>query len=389
MRLGWRIGPIGGVRLAVNLSWLIVFVLIVLALEGVRMFPVELPPLMRWAASAAVAVLFFASVIAHELVHAIVARRSGVPVDEIGLSIIGTQGQLERTAPTPRGELSIALSGPIVSLVVGGALLGLWLALPPAAAADPTGVVRQVVWLIGTSNLLLGAVNLLPGTPFDGGRAARALLWARTGDLMRASAIAASAGRLLAYGVVGIGLAWAATGDVLNGAWLALLGWFLSQASQMQHRRVEINRLVEGLSVGEVMEHDYAVIGPNLTLDTLLNQHAMGGATNVYPVTDEGRLLGAVEIERARRYPRQRWPQMRVGEVMTTADRLPRLTVVSSAMEALMIFDRSRATALPVTDVADRARLVGMLTRDGLLNVLRARRRRLDAAPDAPSEPAG
>jgi Zn-dependent protease len=379
VRPGWRIGPIFGVRVVLGLSWVIVFLLIVLALEALRVFPQELPPVVRWAGAAAVAVLFFGSVMAHEVVHAVVARRQGVDIDEVGLSIIGTQGQLERAAPTPRGDLAIALVAPLVSLVIGGLFAAAWFVLPAAEPGSALVVAREVVRLLALSNMLLGAINLLPGAPFDGGRAVRAVMWARS-DFVTGSRLAARVGRVLAYAVIALGLAWAATGQVLNGAWLALLGWFLNQAAVMQHRRVEVNRLVEGLSVGDVMQHEYAVVGPNLTLDTLLGQHEMGDGANVYPVTDEGRLLGAVEIERARRYPRQRWTELRVGEVMTKADRLPRLTVLSSALDALLIFDRSRATAIPVTDAADRSRLVGMLTRDGLLDVLRARRKRLDAA---------
>lgn len=388
MRLGWRIGPLFGVRLVISFSWLVVFVLIVLALEALRVFPQELPAIARWLAAAAVGLLFFTSVVVHELIHAVVARRHGVDVDEVGLSIIGTQGQLERQAATPRGELAIALVAPLASLGLGGLLAGLWFVLP--ASGEPgsaTVIAREVVRLLALTNALLGAINLLPGVPFDGGRAVRAVAWARRGDFMAASQLAARAGRLLAYLIIALGLAWAATGEVLNGAWLALLGWFLNQAAQMQHRRAEINRLVDGLSVGDVMEHEYAVVGPNLTLDTLLGQHELGATMNVYPVTEGDRLLGAVEIERARRYPRQRWPDLRVGEVMTGVERLPRLTVLSSALDALMIFDRGRASAIPVTDTADARRLVGMLTRDGMISVLRARRRRLEAGPDAAAEP--
>ena len=378
--MSWRSGPFYGVRIVVSASWLLIFALIVLALEALRVFPAEVPTALRWLAAAAVGVLFFMSVVGHELAHAVIARRYDVDVQEVGLSIVGTQGELERRAASPRGDLLIAVSGPLISLLVGGLLLGLALLLPAPRDVGPTaGLVRAVIALVGMANVLLGAVNLLPGAPFDGGRALRALLWARSGDVVTASRTASRAGRLLGYGMIGMGIAWAAFGQTLDGVWLAVLGWFLNQAAQAQQRRLEINRIVEGLSVGDVMEHDYAVIRPSLTLDTLLDQHALGSAARVYPVTEGGRLLGAIEIERVRRLPRQQWPSTRVSEVMTGADRLPRLTVLSTVMEALLLFDRSRAAALPVTDTADRHRLVGMLTRDGLLNVLRARRQRLDA----------
>jgi Zn-dependent protease len=372
---GWRIGPIFGVRLVVTLSWLIVFLLIVVSLEALRAFPAELPVELRWLAATAVGALFFVSVALHEIAHAVVARRAGVEVTDIGLGIIGTQGQLERQAATPRAEAAIALAGPLVSLLVGALLVGLWLLV--GRGEGELAVVGDVVWLVGISNVLLGALNLLPGFPFDGGRVVRAAWWARTHDFLRGSRLATVCGRLLGYGVIGVGLAWAATGEqnIINGAWLALVGWFLSQSARTHYRRLEVSRLVEGMSVGDVMEQEYSVIGPNLTLDTLLEQQEIEGTVAVYPVTDDGRLVGTVDIERVRRVPRQRWPSLRVGEVMTLADRLPPLTALSSVMDALFFFDRTRAPALPVVDSPATRRLVGMLTRDGLVDVLRARAR--------------
>jgi Zn-dependent protease len=380
--MGWRSPPILGVRLAIGVSWLIALVLIVVALEALRVFPVDLPAEVRWLAATAIALLFFASVALHELAHAVVARRVGVNVSEVGLGIIGTQGQLEREAATPRAEVAIALAGPLLSVVVGGLLVGLWLLVGRGEGA--LVVVGEIAWLVGVSNLLLGGVNLLPGHPFDGGRVVRALLWARTGSFLRGSKLASYAGRGLAYLTIAAGLAWAATGEVLNGAWLALLGWFLNQAARTHYRRLEVSRLVEGLSVGEVMEQEYEVVGPNLTLDTLLGQQALEGTTIVYPVTDGGRLVGTIDVDRARRLSPKRWPSLRVGEVMTIADRLPPLTALSSVMDALTFFDRTRAQALPVTDGPATRRLVGMITREGVIDALRARARH-DSATAEPA----
>ncbi|HEY7600811.1 MAG TPA: site-2 protease family protein [Candidatus Limnocylindrales bacterium] len=379
--MGWRSAPILGVRLYIGLSWLIVFGLIVIALEALGVFPAEVSTALRWLAAVAIALLFFASVAVHELAHAVVARRFGVDVSEIGLGIIGTQGQLERRAATPRGEMAIALAGPLLSLAIGSLAIIAWVMLGNAGDGSLT-IVADVLWLVGMSNVLLGALNLLPGFPFDGGRVVRAALWARTRDFLRSSRLASLAGRGVAYAVIAIGLLWAATGgqNILNGAWLALLGWFLNQAARMHYRRLEATQLVEGLSVGDVMDEQYAVVGPNLTLDTLLGQQEIEGTVAVYPVTDDGRLLGTLDVDRARRYPRQRWPTLRVGEVMTTAERLPSLTALSSVMEALTFFDRTRAQALPVIDSPATRRLVGMITREGLVDVLRRRRKATELA---------
>jgi Zn-dependent protease len=369
------VGPIAGVRVVVSTSWLIIAVIVVLVLEALGIFGPILAQPVRILLSVAVAGLFLISLGLHELAHALAARRLGVDVDEVGLSVIGTQGDLERRATSGRAEIAIALAGPLVSLPLGAVLVGLSLLAQPGG--DPWLVaVGHVAWLVGLANLLVGALNLLPGYPFDGGRLLRGIVWSRTGSFERASGVSLLAGRLLAYAVMGVGLALAmALPDrLIDAIWLVVLGWLFHQSNKLYQRRLEVERLVAGLQVGDVMEPNVPVVMPSLTIDALLAQYEQSKDTPVYPVTAGGVLVGAVDVGRARRLSHKARMSTRVEDLMTRLEKLTLLTAPTSVMDALASFDRSRAEALPVVDEAEPSRLVGILTRQGLVLALRARR---------------
>lgn len=373
MRAGFPIGRILGIGIRLHLSWIFVVALVV-----VFMGDSELPgaPLLdlplRWAAGIAIALLFFVSVLAHELAHALVARRWGLPVEELTLYVFGGSMTVDRQPPRPRAEAEIALAGPLLSLAVGAALFAGWW-LTTMVQGPLSSAAGWVALWVAMANVLLGGLNLAPGLPMDGGRIVRAAVWARTGDYVRGSRSAAASGRTIGLAIIAGGLAVAALGDVAIGLWLTITGWFLRQAAGLSYRRAEVGRLVEGVRVGELMDADVAVIGPNLTLDTLLDQHSMSGGVGLYPVTVDGALVGTVEVSRLRRVPRAEWSMTRVTEVMTVPDDAAALTVETAAMEALMRFERSRASAFPVVDKGNRRLLRGILTRDRLIEALQRR----------------
>jgi Zn-dependent protease len=373
VRTRLRVGPFFGVRVVVTISWLIVLVIIVVALEVLQVFPTELDLAARLLLGGAVGVLFLLSLATHELAHALVARRVGVAVSEVGLAVIGTQGQLEQRASTGRGEMAIAVAGPLLSLLVGGLIV--MLSLPLAEATDPWLLgVGGVLWLVGLSNLLIGGLNLLPGHPFDGGRLLRGAVLARSGDAVRANRLSLTAGRLLSYAMMGLGIALALTGRFIDGVWLVVLGWLLAQSNRLHARRMEVEQLVADLSVGEVMNEEFPIVPPSLTVDALLVQHEQRQDAFVYPVTQNDVLIGAVDITRVQRMPERDRMTTRIEDVMTPPDQLTTLTRQTSVMDALQLFDRNRVEAFAVVDAEAPRRLVGMLTRDGLIVSLRARR---------------
>jgi CBS domain-containing protein len=233
-------------------------------------------------------------------------------------------------------------------------------------------------WL-GLTNLLLCAFNLIPAFPMDGGRLLRAILWGTTKNFVRATRIASVIGRAFAYLVVFAGL-FISMVNLVDGIWLVLIGWFLNRAASFSYRRVALEQLVEGIRVRDVMESNVPVVSPNLTLDTLAEQHLMVGETGFYVVMAEGKLVGTIDIRQIRGVPRSQWTTARVGDVMVRGDKIQTITEPQPILDAVTRFEQSGASAIPVVAVDDARRLLGMLTRDGLLRAVQARARlRADA----------
>ncbi|MDQ3553116.1 MAG: site-2 protease family protein [Chloroflexota bacterium] len=376
-RSGVRLLTLFGVRITVHPSWLLIFALLVfwLATVGGPSAGSGLPDATRWLMAPIVALLFFGSVLVHELAHAYVARARGVHVDEVMLFIFGGAARLEREAPTPRSEIIITIAGPITSLVLGLALFGLGMLLRGMEGLL-LGVVAETLIGLGAINVLLAGFNLIPGFPMDGGRLLRAIIWAGTHDFLRATRLATLVGRAFAYLLIAAGVIIALRGGdgIVFGVWTALIGWFLHQASEQSYRRVELAHIVEGVAVSDVMDREYSVVSPNLTLDTFVDQHLLGSSgTSLYPVMVDGALVGTIELRQIRRIPRAKWLTTRVSDVMSRWEALWTLTEPQPAMDAVGHFQESDAQGIAVVDAQDRQRLTGVVTRDGLARALRLR----------------
>jgi len=375
-----RVGRIFGIEVRLHPSWIVIFLLVTvqLAIIGAPNGETQLPLVLRVVLAAAVSALFFASVLAHELGHALVGRRFGVAVNEILLFVFGGSARLEQEAPSPRAELVIGLAGPLVNLVLGVVCLVPWLllaaALGEAGTSDLVVAAGTLSFWVGVSNLFLAAVNLLPAFPLDGGRLLRGLAWALTGDFVRATRIASVIGRVLGWSLVGAGIVVAGGFDVLVGLWIVLIGWFLGQAAAGGYRRVAVEQLVKGLRVADVMLRDYPIVTQNLTLDTLEQQTDLAGSL-YYPVVLDGNLTGAVDLASIRRIPRGRRGTTRVADVMKHFEALVTVHELDPLWDAVLRFDASRVEGLPVVDPDDPKRLVGLVTRDSVFRTLRIRRK--------------
>jgi Zn-dependent protease len=382
-----RRGPILGVRLVIGPLGLAAYGLLALGISAIGV-PGS-PPLslgVGWLLGFSGALALFVSYVAHELTHAIVARRLGLPVEELELFMVGDRNRRAQESPSGRVEGLIAISGIALNLIVGALLVGVW-ALLPSGADDVSLFMRGLLWWSAAGNLAIAAINSVPAHPYDGGHVVRAILWAVTRDKLRATRMAANVGRAFAWTVILTGVLWAAlTGDLFLGLWLIVTGIFLMQSSRRQQRRLEISTVVEGMTVGDVMEENFAVVGPNLTLDTLFAQYEQSGDLMTYPVTADGVLLGSIDVDQIRRVPRAAWARTRVTEVMTGLERLQTITGQESVMDALLRFDRTRIDAIPVVD-DEGNHLVGLLTRIGLIEKLRPRVKRLEEQGRAGSPP--
>ncbi|HEV8516008.1 MAG TPA: site-2 protease family protein [Candidatus Limnocylindrales bacterium] len=363
-----------GVELRLHPSWFFVFALVVIWL-----FTVEVPAVAPRVSAGGglvlalvVALLFFGSVVVHELAHALVARRLGLPVNEITLFIFGGAAKLEQESPNARTEAIVAGVGPLSSIGVAAVFFAVW-AIVGRTENEALQVVGGAAFELARINILLAAFNLVPGFPMDGGRLLRAVIWGVSQDFLRATRIATLIGRGFAYLLIALGFIIAIRIDVVSGIWLAFIGWVLNQAAETSYRRIAVEKLIEGIRVGDVMDRDVPLVHPNLTLDTLVEQHFLTGRATLYPVVLDGVLVGTVDLGQVSRVPAPDRPVTRVTDVMTRLGEVATLLPSQPLWEAVTRFEEGGSAAIPVVDAENARQLVGVLTRDGVLRAIRAR----------------
>lgn len=316
MRPTFTLGRIAGIRVGVHWSVAVIFALIAVGLAAGRL--PDAHPDRAWPLYAVVgfvaAVVFFASLLAHELAHAILARRNGVEVDDIVLWLLGGAARLRSEAPTPAAELRIAGVGPLVSLVLG-VVFGL-LAWALDAVAVSRLLVESVAWLAAI-NILLAVFNAIPAAPLDGGRLLRAFLWWRTGDRLRATTGAAGAGRAFGWLLVVGGLWLFLFAAAFAGLWLALIGWFLVAAATAESQHARLHEVLTGVPVRDAMTPDPVTVPVLLTVGGFLSDPLYQYRHSAFPVLgDDGRPIGLVTVEQAGGVPMEQHRGTTLGEIM-------------------------------------------------------------------------
>ncbi|MGW2747407.1 site-2 protease family protein [Streptomyces sp. NPDC001450] len=354
------LGRIAGVRVGLHWSVLVIVALVTVALARGR-FPAAHPgysPNVYWGLALLTAVVFLGSLLAHELAHAVVARRNGVQVDGITLWMLGGAARLHDEAPTPAAELRIAGVGPLTSLLVGGLLAGITAGLK---ALHTSGLVVEAFAWLAAINILLAVFNALPAAPLDGGRLLRAYLWHRTGDRLRATRGASSAGRALGWFLVVAGFLAVLYGRDLSGLWPALIGWFLIAAATAEARQAEMRSLLRGVPASRVMTPDPVTVPAMATLADILAEGPFGRYRHsAFPVlAADGSVDGVLTLRGVDATPPQARASTMVHEVMRPVDE-----VVTAAPEEPVIDLLPRLEASPVRRalILDKGHLVGILT---------------------------
>lgn len=368
---GIRIGRIFGVQIALHPSWFVIALIVTYTMAAGEL-PATFPgwdAALYWAIGAVISLLFFASVLAHELSHALVARRFGLRVRDITLFIFGGAASLEGDPKRPRDEALIAAAGPVTSLVIGAILWGI------DVAVSQQQVVAIVGWL-GFINISLGLFNLIPGFPMDGGRILRALLWKVRGDHYAATRTAAAVGRFFGYLLIGAGVFVIFQGmSLFSGVWLALIGWFLSNAAESAVAQMSIEHSLRGIKVRDVMEADPPSISPNETVADLVNERLIRGGHRSFLVRHaDGGLTGIVTLSDVRRMPRERWETARVTDIMTRFAELATIGPDAGLEVGLKLLQEREVNQLPVVTEEGRT-VAGLLTRAGILRLIEARMR--------------
>lgn len=355
---GFRIGRILGVPIVVDTSWLVIFFLIVFFFWGDLVETQRLGVVAPvgdgtvWVAALAGALLFFGSVLVHELSHSVVAIRRGTSVRRIRLFIFGGVSEIESEVANPQDEFAITIAGPLSSVVLGGLFLGM------AALIADRSVVDQLMVRLGWVNILLGVFNLLPGFPLDGGRVLRSIVWRATGDYRRATKVAGNGGRIVAGLMIAIGVLSVFFRGEFGGLWWIVLGWFLFQAAGAALSQLTVSASLAGVTAAQVMTRAPIAVDGHLTLQQVFDDHFMARNEASFPVLVEGRARGLISLKQLGEVLPDQWTAVLVSDVMVV---LQPADAVSADAPAEELLTRLSVTGQQVVVVED-GRLAGIVS---------------------------
>jgi Zn-dependent protease/CBS domain-containing protein len=355
---GFRLGRVLGFEIRIDSSWFILFALILWTFSYVA-FPRQVPGLstgVYLVMGLTGALLFFVSLLAHEISHSLVARAKNIPVEGITLFLFGGMAHTRMEAETPGDEFLIAGAGPVMSVAIAILLGGAWWA--GAQLGWHPGVLA-VLQYISLLNMVLAIFNLLPGFPLDGGRLFRAIVWKATGDVNRATRVASLGGRWLAYILIAFGLLSAFGGNVLGGMWMVFIGWFLRNAAISSYQQHMVLSMLAGVRARQAMTPDPDTVPADATVRELIEEYFMRRRYAAYPVMENGHAVGLVTLNATRAVPRNDWDMLTARELMEPADAA---LVVRPEEPMLTVLDRLKASPTRRLMVMKDGALVGIIT---------------------------
>jgi Zn-dependent protease/predicted transcriptional regulator len=366
-----KLGTVFGVELGLHYSWIVIALLITFSLAAqFHAVNSDWSNAVVWSTAILTGVLFFAGLFAHELSHAAVAKAQGIPVHRVTLFLLGGVAQIEKEASDAKTEFWMAIAGPFTSGALGVILLTLaWFSGWIPWSSPRTPGTALLVWL-GYINLGLGAFNMIPGFPLDGGRVLHAILWWATGDAERSTRGAAFVGQVIAVLFIGVGILRFFQGAGLGGLWIAFIGWFLLQAAGASYLQVRMRALLRGLRVKDVMSADCNTVEPTISLQDFVHQQLLRTGRRCFLVVQDSRLLGLMTPHEVRAVDPEAWPSTPVRSAMRSVERIHSISGEMPAMEALETMAREDINQLPV--ISD-GRVEGVVTRAHILQVLRSR----------------
>jgi len=360
-----QVARILGIPVFVHFSWFVIFGLIAWTL-ATGYFPERYPNLpvtSYWAKGLLASLLFFVSILLHELGHSVVALKSGLAIRSITLFIFGGVARLEKDPPDGRTELRMAAAGPAVSLVLAG------LFLAAGSLAPPGGTPWAVARYLSVINLVVAAFNLVPAFPLDGGRLLRGLLWKSMGKA-RATRVAARAGTLFAYFLIASGVVSMLRGSGISGMWYVLIGWFLKDASAGAYQSARVDEALRGVTAADAMVKDPATLPAEISLAEAVHEHFLRTGYGAYPVVRGDAPVGLLCRRDVLKVPPEDRERTSVQAAMTP---LAELAVVAPAAPLLRAMSRMAESGVGRVLVMDGGRLAGLLTMGSVLRHVRVR----------------
>ena len=364
----FRIFRIAGIDINIHISWLIILVFLTFSL-ATGWFPITYPGsstttyyLLGFIAS----ILLFVSVLLHELAHSFVARSRGLQVKSIVLFIFGGVSNIEQEPQTPGIEFSMAFVGPLVSLLIGVVCYGLLLLV-----RGTHSLIVPILSYLALMNIILGIFNLIPGFPLDGGRVLRSIIWKATGNFQTATNITTFVGQAFAYLIILWGILLFFAGNAFNGLIIIFTGWFLLTSAQSARSQSVLDTAFRGVTVNQIMNTNVMTVPANISLQKLVDEYFLPRGLRSAFVMQGDQLAGLITLSDIRHVPRDQWPQTPVGYAMIPLERLHTITPQQNVKDVLPLMTGQDVNQLAV--VQD-GRLVGVLTREGILRSLEIRR---------------
>jgi Zn-dependent protease/predicted transcriptional regulator len=371
MKAHIKLGRIFGVAVGLHYSWIIIALLVTLSLRA--QFGLDYPAWdlsTTWITAIITGLLFFVSILLHELSHAAVAKMRGIPVRAITLFALGGVAQIEKDAADAKSEFWMGIIGPITSIVIGGVCLGLAWAFGWNFAVQAVSPPAAMFMWLGFINIALAIFNMIPGFPLDGGRVLRAVIWWVTGDANRSTRIAARVGQLVAFGFILLGIWRFFSGEGFGGLWITFIGWFLLDAARASGTQVEIAERLTGVKVGDVMAQQFPIVDSNSNLQTFVQEHLLPTGHRCFVVTEQGRPAGIITPHEVKAVDRARWPYTTAGDVMLPLEGLRTVSPERPVAEALEVMAREDVNQMPVVQ---QGRLAGIISRGHIVRVLQTR----------------
>ncbi len=356
----WKVATIMGIPIRLHFSWFVVFGLITWSLST-RYFPKaapDIPVASYWIKGTLAALLLFASVVFHELSHSYIAQKYRIPITSITLFIFGGVAQMSGEPPHPKAEFRMAIAGPISSFLLAGLFF--------LTSANTVGGTRALFSYLAQINFFLGAFNLIPGFPMDGGRVLRSILWSRTKDFFYATQKASTIGKRIAIFFIIFGTFLFFSGSS-SGLWPMLIGWFLYMAAQSSAQQATLQAVLSGIKVKDVMVRDIVTLGPLITLDEAVDNYFLRCSYGGFPVIDDGKFLGIITLKEIKDVPRENWRKVKVSDVFIPHNKKWEISQGADVMKALELMikdDKGRVV------VMENDKVIGLITRNGIARYL-------------------
>ncbi len=367
MRTSWSIGHLFGIDIRIDSSWVIIFAFVTWMLSGYY-FPSQYanwPPWQYLLTGTVTSLLFFASVLIHELAHSLVALKQGEEVRSITLFILGGVAEIKDEPRKPSREFYMALVGPLSSLGIALVFLALWYWL--RSISQPLAALCRYLALI---NLILGIFNLIPGFPMDGGRILRAVVWKITGNLRRATRVASVTGQAVAFLMIVFGIWQILRGFFFNGMWIALIGWFIHSAATRGYQQVLMKDMLKDLRAKDLMNRDFETVSTNLSVQELVEDYVLKKKERAFLVSDAGELQGIVCLEDIKTVAPERRASTRVKDIMTPREKLDTVSPDDNGNEVLSKLSSRNVHQIPVME---EGKVQGILCRGDVLRFLHLR----------------